>query len=137
MMVQHHEKYEEIHGEDKIVMMEFAEHQELHRRLREEGTCTIPPTELHKISYAAYMRTEKGQKTKKGVQRKAGERRRERTKTKRFSKNIGPIFTLITRIELNTNNESVKVYSYFNSRKKNNLIYIDILSSESARTDSN
>lgn len=137
MLVQHHEKYEEIHGEDKIVMIEFAEHQELHRRLREEGKCTIPPDELHKISFAAYSRSKKGKETKRRVNQRTGIKRRERTKTKRFSKNIGPIFTLITRIELNIDNESVKVYSYFNSRKRNDLIYIDILNSESARTDSN
>lgn len=59
MLVQHHTKYQEIHGEDKIVMMENGEHQKLHRRLRKEGKCNIPVAELTKISNVAHGRTDK------------------------------------------------------------------------------
>ena len=64
MLVQHHTKYQEIHGEDKIVMMEKGEHARLHNRLRSEGQCNIPAAELNKISTAAHARTDKHKATK-------------------------------------------------------------------------
>lgn len=60
-IIEHHEKYEEIHGEDKTVFITISEHKLLHRRLRKEDKCNIPPEELHKISRSAYMRTKKWQ----------------------------------------------------------------------------
>lgn len=59
MLVQHHIKYEEIHGVDEVVMMTPSDHKKLHNRLRREGQCTVPPSELYKISTAAHRRTEK------------------------------------------------------------------------------
>ena len=56
-MVQHHIKYREIHGCDKVVLMEKGEHRRLHNRLRKEGKCNIPTNELNKISIAAKNRT--------------------------------------------------------------------------------
>jgi hypothetical protein len=52
-MVHHHIKYKEIHGVDEVVLMDKGEHCRLHRRLRREGRCNIPPKELSRISCAA------------------------------------------------------------------------------------
>ena len=56
VMVHHHVKYLEIHGVDEVVLMPKGEHIKLHNRLRREGKCNIPRTELAKISYMAYNR---------------------------------------------------------------------------------
>ena len=58
-IIQHHVKYKEIHGVDKIVMMTHSEHRLLHNRLRKEGKCNISSYELNKISVAANHRTSK------------------------------------------------------------------------------
>ena len=58
VLVQHHVKYKEIHGEDVVVMMEMSEHVKLHQKLRCEGKCNIPPKELGVISHNAHMRTQ-------------------------------------------------------------------------------
>lgn len=55
-IIQHHVKYKEIHGIDKVVPMEYGEHQHLHHRLRKEGKCNIPKKELHRISHNARAR---------------------------------------------------------------------------------
>jgi hypothetical protein len=57
-IVQHHEKYQELHGEDKIVLMTQREHLLLHKRLRMEGKCTIPVKDLHAIALKAHCRTD-------------------------------------------------------------------------------
>jgi hypothetical protein len=56
----HFEKYLEIHGEDKAVIMLRGEHLRLHRRLRKEGRCNIPKPELKHISAAAHKRLRRG-----------------------------------------------------------------------------
>lgn len=78
MLVQHHTKYQELHGEDEVVMMEKGEHRRLHNRLRRENKCLVPPADLAKISAAArkrsdickahesaYYKSDKGKRTKK------------------------------------------------------------------------
>ena len=55
-LVEHHTKYKEIHGEDKTILMLHGEHVSLHRRLRRESKCNIPPDKLNKISIQAYKR---------------------------------------------------------------------------------
>lgn len=62
LLIQHHKKYEEIHGMDEIVWMTNSEHRSLHMRLRKEGKCTIPVDKLRTIASAAHNRTEKGKK---------------------------------------------------------------------------
>jgi len=61
-MVEHHVKYEEIHGVDETVWMTMREHKLLHSRLRREGKCDISVEELTKISVNAHHRTEKWKK---------------------------------------------------------------------------
>lgn len=56
VLVHHHVKYKEIHGEDVVVLMEKGEHTKLHARLRKEGKCSIPSEKLHKISNVALFR---------------------------------------------------------------------------------
>jgi hypothetical protein len=58
-LIQHHEKYKELHGEDKIVLMTSSEHTKLHKRLRDNGKCKVPADTLQKISSAAHQRTDK------------------------------------------------------------------------------
>lgn len=58
-LIEHHTKYKEIHGKDETIFISHGEHIRLHRRLRREGKCNIPPKELEKISNRAGWRTEK------------------------------------------------------------------------------
>lgn len=59
VLVEHHIKYKEIHGYDETVFIEKGEHYLLHKRLRLEGKCTIPPKTLRRISETANKRTKK------------------------------------------------------------------------------
>lgn len=58
-LVEHHTKYEEVHGKDETILMTKSKHSILHIRLRKEGKCKIPSKELNKISNKAQMRTDK------------------------------------------------------------------------------
>lgn len=58
-LVEHHAKYEEIHGEDKTIFISMSKHVRLHQKLRKEGKCNIPPKELARISANARRRTDK------------------------------------------------------------------------------
>ena len=62
-LIQHHVRYKELHGEDKIIMLTPSEHGKLHARLRREGKCDVPSEELAKISMKAHKRTKKGKIT--------------------------------------------------------------------------
>lgn len=55
-LIQHHEKYRETHGEDKIKLMTRCEHIALHRRLRKDGKCKVPVTMLARVSQSARKR---------------------------------------------------------------------------------
>lgn len=55
-VIEHHTKYNEIHGEDKTIFIARSEHVKLHRRLRREGRCNVPPDELDKMSGRACHR---------------------------------------------------------------------------------
>lgn len=52
-VIHHHEKYLEIHGVEKIVMLCKSCHFKLHQKLRKEGKCNISVIELNKISSRA------------------------------------------------------------------------------------
>lgn len=52
----HHTKYIEIHGIDDGFLMSQGEHLKLHRKLRKEGKCNIPPDMLKKVSATAHRR---------------------------------------------------------------------------------
>lgn len=55
-IIKHHIKYKEIHGIDEVILMTRSEHFKLHRRLRKEGKCNIPPDDLQRISCNASQR---------------------------------------------------------------------------------
>ena len=127
MLVQHHEKYEEIHGVDKVVMMEQSEHKKLHHRLRQEGTCMIPVEELRAISAAAHYRTDKGKATAK--KRKQGYNKTVMNKQNQieFYETVGTNIRFMERILFNPNIGTVTYMSRFrcdNGSMK--LINIDI-----------
>ena len=126
MMVQHHEKYEEIHGEDKIVMMEYGEHRRLHARLRKEGKCNIPTNQLRKIGRAAYSRTEKGRKTQRAANRSIDIKRRTYRKEKQFGESVGINFSVVLKIRITETTGHIGVYSHFVSHESRGLVYIDI-----------
>lgn len=64
-IIQHHVKYKEIHGYDKIVLMTRSDHSKLHRRLRKTAKCKIPVEELTRISNRARMRSPIGKEQAK------------------------------------------------------------------------
>ena len=131
MLVQHHKRYKEIHGEDEIVMMDFVEHRELHKHLREEGKCTVPLKELHKISSAAYYRSPLGNKAAKEYHKSTAGKAK---KAEWYKKNrrvisdttqLGHNIRLVERIDMNITTGSMRFSSRFvTSRRK--LIVIDI-----------
>lgn len=59
VLVHHHVKYKEIHGEDVVVLMEQSEHMKLHYRLRHEGKCNIPSNVLQVVTVKASNRRRK------------------------------------------------------------------------------
>ena len=126
MLVQHHEKYEEIHGEDKIVMMEYGEHKRLHARLRKEGKCTIPREELKIIAHAAYRRTEKGKRYIQNYKRKYDHALMSKENCITFNEAIKPNVLLVERISVNPNTGTVMFMSTFRSYNKMKLVHIDI-----------
>ena len=122
MLVQHHEKYEEIHGEDKIVMMECGEHQKLHRRLRVEGKCDITPQELAKISTAAHGRTVKRIQAHSKSTAKYHKNNIERIS---FSRPVDAGISIRHRIIVNSKTGTVFVDNRF-AHQGRDLIFIDI-----------
>lgn len=126
MMVQHHEKYEEIHGEDKIVMMDVDEHRKLHARLRKEGKCTIPTEELQVISQAAYARTDKGKSYYQRYQKRYNRVLMNKRNCITFSEAVKTNVLLIERIIVNPNTGTIGYVSRFRSRSKVKLKFIDI-----------
>ena len=126
MMVQHHEKYEEIHGEDKIVMMDADEHRKLHTRLRKEGKCTIPVEELQVISQAAYMRTDKGKSYHRKYKQRYDRSLMSKENCITFNEVVKPNVLLVERITVNPNTDTVMFMSTFRSSNKQKLMLIDI-----------
>ena len=59
VLVRHHIKYEEIHGEDVVVLITQSEHRKIHSRLRKEKKCNVPVEVLRRISQKAYYRGNK------------------------------------------------------------------------------
>lgn len=59
IILRHHIKYKELHGEDKTVRLTASEHMNLHIKLRREGKCKVPSKKLCKISIGASKRVDK------------------------------------------------------------------------------
>lgn len=126
MLVQHHVKYEEIHGVDEIVMMEYDEHRKLHTRLRKEGRCGITAEKLRVISTAAYNRSDKGKKTAKRYQQKYGKLTRSKENCIVFTETIGTNVLFIETLKVNPNLGTINYRSSFRGHNKTKLKCIDI-----------
>jgi len=131
MLIQHHTKYEEIHGIDEIVMMTMSDHVKFHNKLRKEDKCKIPADELNKISIAAHRRTEKCKhkhaeysRTEKCKHKQAAYEKKT-TKHIDFSNKIDDRIYLRDRIRFNSNSGSVYISSYIHHPHKD-IIFIDI-----------
>jgi hypothetical protein len=115
MLVEHHIKYKEIHGVDETIWMEKAEHAQLHRKLRREGKCKIPPNELNRIARAASKRT---------VKAKELARKQKKKYELLFCQNVdlptrADIYAyIIERITYNHKTGSVYIYTYLRSIKR-------------------
>lgn len=114
-LINHHVKYEELHGVDEIVQMTNSDHQKLHRRLRREGKCNVSVEELHKISEAAHHRSSEGRASKKKYQGsskgKAAEKkyRCENIRRFNFTETLAPGIRLYEQIRYNEKTGRVNV----------------------------
>ena len=116
MLVQHHVKYEEIHGVDEIVMMDRVEHTSLHKRLRNEKKIKVTSKDLIPISHAAYRRTTKG----KCVEKK-------RTKNSfNFCEDVDIDICLFERLRYSESSGNVSVHSNFKGSKGKKIVWVDI-----------
>ena len=119
MQIQHHRKYKEIHGVDEIVMMDVDEHTRLHKRLREEGKCTVPADVLHRIASAAHKRTPKGS----AAQKKNHANNRQYIE---FYEGVGASISLVERVVFNRNNGAVYYMSRFIGGYGQKILFFDI-----------
>lgn len=110
MLVQHHIKYKEIHGEDVIVLMDKSEHNKLHIRLRKEGLCKVPIKELRKISLAARKRTDIDKRNQVKY-------RKAKLYVFRFTTRIEKGWFIDEQIRYNFNTGNVRGSCYFFSRQ--------------------
>lgn len=135
MLVQHHIKYEEIHGIDEVVMMTKSDHTKLHQRLRRENKCNIPSKELGKISSAARKRTEKykpAQAAYQAAHRKTEKGKLAHSKYQKNNINIIDFYDKVDvdiylkeRIIFNSKTGSAYAAVYFNHPRRN-IVFIDI-----------
>jgi len=126
LLVQHHEKYKEIHGEDKIVMMDYDKHRALHTRLRKEGKCAIPAEELRVISTAAYNRSDKGKRTAKNYKQKYDKLTRSKENCIVFTETVGINVLFVETIKVNPKTSIINYRSSFRGHNKSKLKFIDI-----------
>ena len=135
-LIQHHVKYEELHGVDEIKLMTVSEHRKLHHKLRLEGKCNISPNDLHNISMKAYRRTDKSKKYHRDRKKRFGPSqwekeycsnyRKQYRKRHSFCKTIKPFVVHVDEVTYNTKIDSVHVTSRFQANHGKKLYYIDI-----------
>jgi len=137
---QHHVKYKELHGADKIVMLTHSEHRALHHRLRREGKCNVPVDELAKISDTARRRSPGGKAYGRSATRKAGykkymqtekgkttaKKHEARRQSIRFDESFGEYTLFRERIRYNHATGFVGYTARFNARQGHVLPVIDI-----------
>jgi hypothetical protein len=118
MLIQHHVRYKETHGADEIRLMTPSEHKILHNRLRREGRCTIPVSELSIITRSAHQRTRK---------RKVNLRNYNALIKKRinFVEQVARNVQLFERIIYNQNTGHAFIHSGFNINGHGRLLVID------------
>lgn len=113
-MVEHHTHYKEIHGYDKTVWITKSEHRRLHIRLRKEKKCNVPVDELHKISTAAYHRTDKAKLDRK-----------QNIPVFAFDETLMPNIRLHEQIHYNKHTGEVYVNTYFHPNNGKKIWYHD------------
>lgn len=116
-MVQHHIEYEELHGQDKVVMMTKSDHVKLHLRLRQEGKCNVPVDELGKISMAARRRSGiERNYDNEHVKEHAKEYFHKNITFHEFSENIGIHIQFRERVRYNSLTGLVSYYAHFRGK---------------------
>ncbi len=145
-LMQHHVKYEEIHGVDEIVMLTRSEHAKLHLKLRKEGKCDVPANKLCEISDKAHRRSPKGKatsaryaRTKKGKAQMDEYRQSEAGKLAairgasnlhpqrlEFSESFGRYTTFNEQIRYNEKSGAVYYVAYFQATCNHTLPVINI-----------
>lgn len=126
MMVQHHIKYEEIHGVDEVIMMEQEEHVRLHQRLRREKKCLVPAAKLNAISQAAHTRTNKGIETHRLCCQRHNKQMNHKKNRIRFLKTVGKNVQFIETIAVNPNTGTLYCGCHFCGTNGMKLKIIDI-----------
>jgi hypothetical protein len=119
LLVQHHVKYKELDGIDEVVMMNKADHIALHRRLRKEKKCKLPPKKLHEISSAAYRRTPRGRAVKKRMYKKSRQ-------IIEFYETVDSHISFVETIIYNSNTGNVRYRYRFRGRPRRDILFIDI-----------
>lgn len=131
-LIQHHTKYEEIHGVDKIVLMTPSNHRLLHNRLRKEGRCNISTKELNRIATRAHGRTEKGKlahrKSNQSAVSKKSQRRykRENEQNISFHETLMPNVRLSEQLRYNNKTGNVMWSVYFQAGHGKKLLNIEV-----------
>lgn len=118
-IVQHHIKYEEIHGVDEIKIITESEHRLLHNRLRKEGKCNIPPAILNQISRAALRRSPK-------YKQRCLKYRRDNVLAIVFNETIAPNVQLHEWIRYNRKTGNVMIYAYFQAHNGKKLYEVNL-----------
>jgi len=130
--IQHHVKYEELHGVDEIVWMTNGDHQKLHNRLRRENRCDVLPDDLHKISTIAHRRTDRYKNAKKTYAHSESGRnvllnyKNNNIKRIDFNESMGTNIRLSEDIRYNTASGAVCYYADFRGDNGFKLPVIDI-----------
>jgi len=132
MLVQHHVKYQEIHGVDEIVEMTQSEHRKLHCRLRKEGLCNIPAVDLNRIATAAHARTDKCVRRQNIYQKTDYAKKLHKEYLKQnlrrlvFTENMVPNVQFREDIDYNRKSGTVSYCAYFKATGGRQLIYQDV-----------
>ena len=112
---QHHIRYEEIHGEDEIIMLTHNEHKKVHREDRANGFKPIP----RKIQQAARARSPKGIISQLKYEKQA-------LKYIHFSESFGLDVLHKERITYNENNGNVSYMSILRPSRGRTLPIIEV-----------
>jgi len=126
-LIQHHVKYQEIHGVDEIKLMTWSEHHKLHNKLRKKGLCNIPSKQLAKISIKAHARTQKNKKYQLDYSRTEKRKNQQKeydSKAKQdidFVEKIGKNIYLYEKIRYNLFTKHISYHSRFRTNYRHFL----------------
>ncbi len=132
ILVEHHTKYEEVHGVDETTWITQSQHVALHKRLRREGKCNFPPEELDRISTAANHRTQKNKvymraylkRYNKTHRKELNKYRREKQRRINFYETIVPGILLYEHLTYNINTGNICWCAFFRAEKGRKLFKV-------------